>query len=244
MFKLLVVLFLLLPNVVYGIALSDLRSDIRTLVQDKDNNAYRWSDATLNTRINQAQDLIVTMTRCLSSTTFITTVADQREYTLPDDYLMVKRTSYLSQGTTFYKTLELTDRNALDRVDRNWETLVSSIPTRHYIDYSSTGSACLVIGLDPKPQGASYVGQSRLRVEYYCKGATLATDSDIPFKSINFLTPYHRIIIWYVAYLCKLDDKLTNEALLYYQNFGSEIQIMMNNLQKKADWSPIFPSFK
>lgn len=222
--------------------LSGIRTDVRDLVQDTDTNGFRWSSVTLNSRINSAQNLIAAMSRCVSSATYITTNATNREYLLPADFLMPKRASYLVTGTTFYKVLEPTDRIVLDRI-ATWEYSTRGVPARYYIDYQVTGSSNFVIGLDPFCTTVSS-GVNALRVEYYATVPAMSADSDEPFNSADFLSVYHTAIMWYVAAWCKYDDKLYTEAEMFRKNFIDELQILINNIQSKPGWNPIFPSYK
>ncbi len=233
----LILLFIICSNV-YSETRGVIRNKVRYFTGDLYSNSPqpKWSNTNLNDKINTAQTQTVNKTYCIIITTYITTTANTREYTLPSDFLRVRRASYyrLSGGTTYYVRLENVDKQSLDRIEK-WEIGIATIPVRYYVESNT-------IGLDPKPY-SSLVGTSYLKVEYYARATDMTADTDIPFNGLSFLYPYHDLITYYVCYLC--ENERNKEVAKDWENkYSLELKIMFDMLSGKPEQNPVFPSFK
>lgn len=223
-------------NSVYCLNRGEIRSQIRMLVNDTDTDTSlnRWTDAQLNQRIEMAQLDIIARSRGLTNTTYYTMVTSISVYALPQDLLTTNRVAYYIRNTTgAYKKMERMTLLGLDEWNNYWQQLANGLPERYYI-WSST------IGIVPPPT-VSYSGYNNLRIDYTVIPSSFVSDTSVPFNNVTYLYPYHELIIWYVVYWCKMDEKLYQESTFFGNRYYDLLKIMYQELNSKEDW---FPDFK
>lgn len=225
-------MLLLCVNVVYSMTLADMFLEVRRLVRDT--NGLRWTNSELTARCNEIQDEIASLTFCISTVTYVTTVALTREYSLPNDCMAIQRISYLVATTTgYYQPIENISVSKLDVDGSQWE-------------YDATGGDPLnwyetrhKIGLDPVPSYA-YARAAALRVEYFKKPDSLVstTTTGIPFDGIQQLYAFHNLITQGVAYLCLMDDQNFTAAsamqAMYFQGIKNMIFFLDNKPARRG----------
>jgi len=201
--KILFALFLL-TNSLSALTLSGVRSEVRQSLKDTGptSDEYYWSDTYLNAKINIVQDRIAAYCR-INETQYSTyTVAEQREYALPTDVLVITRVKYSIISSTnvdsgVYKRLSAVTLGGLDnKVSVNWENTPDGLPTRYY---KRAGK----IGLYPTPSAVYASTHSVLQVDYVKRPDTLSSDSSVPFDGVSSAYPYHYMIARGVVALCR-----------------------------------------
>ena len=146
------------------------RSEIRSLIRKRlgETTASFWSDAELNTMLNDGCTDIAFRAKCLRGSSYFTTVSGTMEYSISAlisviTLLSINEVYYLQNGTTWQK-LEATSRTELDMTDPIWKSAQSGTPQKYYFDREEG-----ILGLYQKPDstnaGVSY-GQM-----YYTKAS-------------------------------------------------------------------------
>ena len=215
--------------------------EIRRLAKDTNTDVTKqsWSTGTIVDRINMAQIIIVSKTRCMENQTFLTIVNNQREYNLPSDLLVINRVGYTTATSS---ASVLTSTSAYKKIDRNtilgldgkrsyWEQ-ETGFPDKYYILGSS-------ICLTPIPT-ISYTGTFRIKVTYTPQPNDLDYDTSVPFNDYPYLYPYHHIITYYVAMLAFMDRGDTNMVAYYRDLFKTSLDDMIKDLNTLPDWNPNF----
>ena len=224
-------LLIFLSSPVYSLTLSSIRNEIRELNRDDQatSTRQRWDNTELEKRINIAQKDIVAETRCLDARIRITTIADQREYILPNIVGEITRVSYSnSDDTTTYRRLPRVNFSKLDRDDSDWDDESSGEPDCYY-----TRKACRV-GLSPPPS-SDYVGTSYLQIDCVYIPADLDEDTDVPFNDRKSLYPYHQLIVWYVCHLCMLEIGNIQMAQHYNNLYLVGMERLKKDLKTEED---------
>lgn len=127
-----------------------------------------YTDAEINQWLNDGvRDLAVAVEPSETSAT-VTTVADTREYRLPNDCLSVKRALYLDTNSAWYALAE-TSWERLFEDDPDWENDDSGTPESWYWRQN-------VIGLAPAPDSDND-GAAHLRILYTYIPSAMSGDS-------------------------------------------------------------------
>ena len=180
---------------------SEIREEVRRLVQDTDSTNPRWSDAVLNSRIDISHEKISCLTKCIISRITDSLVSGTAEYPLPDVFLEEFNVTWLDSDG-LWKVLTKKSERELDQEVANWRSLTSSTPVNYYIRRNK-------IGVVPYPD---FSRASSLRLDIARRPDTFTLDSDIPFQSRPDLYPFHNTISYDVAVQCKLDGGTYQDA--------------------------------
>ena len=154
------------------------RTNIRALIRKRlgETTASFWTDAELNTWINDAGHDIVYRTKCLKDNGYVSSVASTSDYTLSTNFpnlLAVTEVYFNVEGDTWEK-LEPTTRTQLDIERPGWLSYDEGTPDEYYADKEED-----VLVLIPTPS-SSNVGTDYIRV-YYADGFTeLSDDTSSP----------------------------------------------------------------
>jgi cell wall assembly regulator SMI1 len=135
-----------------------------------------------------------------TTSTTITLVADQQEYTLSDDVLRVWAATYYESAGS-YSPLRETSYDELDLTDKTWRDQASSQPNAYY-------DLATVIGLYPKPATATSGGYPKVTI-YVSSKETLAGSTTMPSN-----VPDHDAWIHYVA--TKFTERFYPEQQQYF----------------------------
>jgi len=160
-----------------------IRSAIRALSRKRlyEVSAAFWTDAELNTWIDNGCDDIAFRTKCIRDNGKMTTVSGTQEYTLSTTFPTlntVLEVYYLKGGTTWEK-LDSTTREELNKTDRGWKSALAGTPDRYYWDREED-----IIAFYPKPDTTN-AGTDYAEVYYGVKHTPIAADDsaiDIPYQ--------------------------------------------------------------
>jgi len=223
-----ILLCFLLFNSLYALNRGEIRSIVRDLVKDASSDPAKqhWSDSEINQYINLAQQEIVSLTWCQQNYYDLTISSHYRVYTITDTVFTITR---ITVGS---KAILETSFAELDRESSYWDVSPSSsTPTKYYI-YQSSGTN-LKIGFYPPPE-KNY----NVRI-YYIENATdMDDDSDIPFRGIKKLYPYHYLIcLWTASQLSAMDEN-SAMASFYYKLYLDRIVDMQKTINYKPNYFP------
>jgi hypothetical protein len=196
---------------------------IRSAIRDKarmalgETTASFWTDAQLNTWINDGIRDISWRTKCLKKDSLGTSVTDQGEYALltmfPTLYEMLELYFY-DVTTTSWLRLTQTNRKALDKDIPGWMSTDSSLPQKYIINREEN-----YLYLWPPPS-SDYESGTGFGVNYikgfYCYEPTdLSTDGSTP----EIPATLHDAIVEYVKIVGfesrGMGDRANNSRQLY-----------------------------
>jgi len=155
------------------------RQNIRDLARKNlgETTASFWTNAELNTWINDAGTDIAFETKSIRTNGYITTVEDQEEYSISTDLdsaLIAVAEVYFYQNATTWRRLEETNRERLKVEHPGWMSAGSGVPTQYYWSREED-----LIGVYVPPDSTN-AGTDYMRV-YYSKAFTdLASDAAVP----------------------------------------------------------------
>ena len=210
--------------------LADIRTEVRKYVNDPstDTAKQRWSDAEINTIINQGHIDACQQTWCLYASTHIALTKDTTYYSLPDDMFLSARVVY--GGTTI---LEETTINTLDRDDENWLSTSTGVPTNYYINMEKTK-----IGLYPVPSSA-YASSIDIFYVKVPEPDALSSDTDVPFDNVKKFYPYHYLLVYFsVSHLLAAEGK--PNANFWYRLYDRGVKSMATKVKLTLDFMPTF----
>jgi hypothetical protein len=225
---LLVLSICLLPALGRAATLSDVRSQVRVLIKDVSASRQRYSDAQLNTMINEAHRLIANSTWVIKKSTTIALVSGTTYYSLPTD------TYHILRLTREYLPLAEESLEGLDsKRGSGWEKTGGTPST-----YFQAPSRPNEIGMYPWPNSSSSTGT--LRMDYVAQANTLSSDSDEPFNSDDrFANCYDTLVHWvaYQVFMLEGEDSKAQSELAYYQAI---VALMNSQIGAKPNFLPSF----
>ena len=153
------------------------RAEIRNLARKRlgETTAAFWTDAELNSWIDDAGDDLAFKTKSIKANGLMTTTEDQAEYILSTAYpnlLSVLEVYYYQNGTT-WKKIKKTSRDELSITNPGWKSAESGTPIKFYWDKEED-----LIGFWVKPDSSNDGAYARV---YYSRTYTdLASDTAVP----------------------------------------------------------------
>lgn len=199
----------------YALTLTEMRVVVRDTVGDPSTTAskQRWSDAKLNTLINQGQREIAEATWCLYLSTNITMVSGTTYYSMPSDFQFIDRVIYNRSTILPEKPIP-----QLDREDSDWLATAINTPTSYHVEYPKRR-----IGFSPCPNNTN-----NMEIFYVRVATDLSADGDIPFNSIEMYYSYHHLLITYAsAYIFFREEKLQQ-----YEAFNNKVEIGIGKMMR------------
>ena len=194
--------------------LSDIRSQIYLLLRETSSTDSNFTDAQINSFINQSIRLmvpIIEQPRKFSSGTQV--VAGTATYTIPTDFVMLK-TVYFGDKTITGDDLPLEFKT------EQW--LRAHFPNWRDTSTGARGRPKYIILLDddtfllfPTPDATESATGKLLTYDYLFIPTDLSSDSDTP----DLPLPYHDLIKFYACYLCYLNLGKKDEAVLVFKSF-------------------------
>ncbi len=151
------------------------REEIRDLCRKRlgETTSAFWSDAELNTWINNAGHDIAFRTKCLRTNGTFTSVADTASYNLTTQFpkiLTINEVYYYTDGTTWQK-LDPTSRTRLDAEHPGWQSVESGTPYEYWWDREENTIYLYV------PPSSDQAGTDYVKL-YYCYDYTdMSSDS-------------------------------------------------------------------
>lgn len=224
----LLLLFLSCP--VFCFDREDIRNEVRDVLRDNQASTTRrrFSNTTLNRRINISQKNIAAYTRCLTSRIRVTTIADQRGYIMPNIVGEITRVSYsISTDTTTYKRLPRVNYAKLDQDTAQWDNEDSSDPNKYCLRRNR-------VELSPPPATA-YAGTYKLQVDFAVIPDDLDDDDDVPWNDKKALYPYHELIISDVLSMCFFQERDITMGEYYDKRTEFGMEQMKKRLNERGD---------
>jgi hypothetical protein len=210
-----------------ALTLSEIRTQIRLHTKDTSATRQRFTDAQLNTLINEAQRDVVNNTWALKSYTTFELVSGTTYYALPSDLTDITRVTWKN------KALPEKSKAGLDADVAGWE-LTGGVPSSYFQDQTQLG----YIGIYPFPNSATSTGT--VKVEYVQRSPDLALDSDVPFNSVTRLKSYHDLLILYPCFKIFLIEGEQVKFTTYSQLYDSRLTLMRNTFGTNPNFNPGF----
>jgi hypothetical protein len=204
--------------------LSTMREDCRTLVKDSGTTRRRFSDATLNGFISEGQREVMMALLPIRKSTEFDLQAGVTYYTLPDDFLQVRRV------TRDYLVLPEMSVAMLDKRSE-WQR-VGGLPTAYFVSFASRTK----VGFYPWPDSSSSTGT--IRLEYNAMAQDLTTDLSEPFNGIVELQQYDHLLAHYCAYRASMIYGQQDLAAVYLQNFKEDVKRMGETALGMPNYNP------
>lgn len=194
--------------------LSDVRTDIRARLNE--NTARFWTDAQLNTWINEACRDVARRTETLQDFhTSLLINAGLGKYDLPSDVIRLHRVEFIPLGSDNTYVVE---PSTYQEMDRMWGTNQTSMMSYPYYFVLWGFPPGLTIQLYPIPSQAG-----SLNIYYYRQPKTLTNDTDV----VEIPEGWQDLLSLYVEYVAKRKDRdmTWQEAKTLYEE---QIQYMMD----------------
>lgn len=213
-----------------------LRTEIRQLINDTsvDTDRQRFSDTVLNTRIDDAQERIVQLTKCIESRITTDITAGTSEYDFPAEFLIETQVLYLNSDGD-WKMLRKISETELNYYYSTWRS-ESGTPSHYYLRRSATK-----LGLYPNPDTSR---TSALRIDFVRRPTALVDDTSIPFNALTRLYPFHDIICLEVAKLCSLDEKKMDPVTYFEQKLVQRLRQLMDFVSEPIEGTRIINAYE
>lgn len=237
-----IAVFLFSAGCAEALTLLQLRNEIRRNLRDTSSSSddQRYSDATLNEYINEAQREVVNIGWLSEKTTEYTLLPRTTYYSLPNDCINVFEVKFKKSGTSQFIVLDPTSFEELRRTMPSWESTPGT-PVKYYIDQSTqsqaTSSSSLVISYIPI---AAALSTGTVVVRYYNMVDDLVNDGDIPFNAKRYYFTYHMMLAYHATMRIKMIEGLVAEATYYQGLFNNAIAIMRDKVGRNPGYYPGF----
>lgn len=179
------------------VTLSTARSEVRALLDEP--SAQFWSDAQLNSWINQGAQDIARRAQALWMQANVTAVVDQQNYQLPTDFLGVHRIDYQLSNSDQTYNLEFRGIKTMDEIWGILHQLPAAFPQAFFL-WNSTGAA------GGQPYFATYpvVADAGTFIVYYYRNAIAAsTDGTL----VDVTPAYEDLVYDYAVAKGKMADR-------------------------------------
>ena len=172
------------------------RTNLRALVRRHlgETTAAFWTDAELNTWINEAGHDLAFETKSIRATTTFTTTSSTQEYTLSTQISNVVSVfeCWIYVGGDRWVRMTETTREDLERVRPGFRNAAAGVPTRYYWDKELN-----ILGFDC-PTGGDAVGSGYCQVRYSKDFTDISADA-----SYSTLPSYLDLaLVWWVVSQC------------------------------------------
>lgn len=203
--------------------LSDIRSQVYSLLRETSSTDSNFTDAQINSFINQTVKLLVPIIeqpRKFSSGTQVT--QGTGGYTVPSDFVMLK-TAYFGDESINgdSRPLQFVTEQVLRAVYPSWRSTATANQDRpRYIMLLDDDTFYIY----PTPSAVESASGKKLVYSYLFLPADLSSDSDIPDLPLT----YHDLIKFYAAYLCYLNMGNKDTAVLMYKSFMEQHKLIQS----------------
>lgn len=205
--------------------LGESRADVRSLITDAQATRQRFTNAELNSWINEGQRIADAKTWCTYKAVTFRVTMGTTYYALPDDFIQVSRVT-----RDFLSLPEMTPAG-LDGRSAEWENM-SGLPTYYFINFSSRTK----IGFAPFPMTSS--DEANIKVEYVGFSSPLVNDSDNIFSGISEFAPYSFAVAYYSAYKASIVDERNDKAKIFLDSFTSLTTLMKDQCTQRMNYRP------
>lgn len=215
----------------YALSLSQIRDQIRTAIKDQDSSRRRYSDATINSLINETQRDVVNISWIIKKSTDIELTTGTTYYSYPADIIEIHRVTFQ------HKNIPETSLQELDSQFNNgaWATIAGT-PTRYFQNPSEPDS----IGVYPFPGTSASTGT--LRIIYFSEPVDLSGDSDVPFNEIERYAQFHDLLIYEPCYKIFLMEAEYDRAAAHKAYYEARMQILLGTVGQRPNFLPGFSS--
>jgi hypothetical protein len=217
-------LILLIPTNAFSLTLTEIRSDVRSLITDAQSVRQRFTDSELNGWINEGQRIADVKTNCIYKSYAFQLVAGTTYYQMPDGFLSIRRV------TRDKLSIQEMTPAGLDGRSAEWEN-ASGYPTYYFTNFSSR----TMIGFAPFPKVVS--DTATISVDYFSYSETL-TGSMEAFNGSKDLFPFHYALSFYGAYKASIIDERYEKAKVFSDSFASMTDLMKISCVKRENYLP------
>lgn len=225
---LLALLFIGSVSFAHALTLAEIETAVRRNVRDtaSSSSLQKYSDAYLDVLINEGQRDVINQTWAISKSSSITLVDATASYSLPSDLITIWRATRQNENLL---ELDFPQQDA-DAADESWETQAGE-PRYFYTSFTTPQSVTLY----PVPT-STYAGT--LKVFYFSYATDLSSDSDEPFNSIDRLSGYHDLLVYYPTIRILMAENMQDKAAPFIQLYQSGVQTMAENVGAKKIKTP------
>lgn len=221
---------LLLP-VTHALTLLEIRTEVRLLIKDASTTRQRYTDAQINSFINEGQRDVVNNTWCINKLTTIPLVAGTTFYSFPVDLLAVQRVT--REGRNLPETTLL--KLDADFSNGAWQSN-GGIPQSYYQEAGISGDSLHKLGFYPWPNSVSSTGTVVLF--YYALPTDMSSDSDTPFNAQYRFLSYSDLLSYFASYRIYLLEGENDKATVYRQEYESRLQVMNQRVGSRPNYNP------
>lgn len=213
------------------VTLATARTEVRSILDET--NAHFWTDAQINSWLNQGAQDIARQAQALWMQTYIQALPGQQYYRLPDDFLGVHRIDFQIQNSDQVYNLEFRGIKTMDELWGILQHLPAAFPQAFYI-WNETGT----------PGGLGYfgtypvVGEAGTFIVYYYRNAIAAVaDTDL----IDVTPAYEDLSYEYAIAKAKRKDRdpTWQESMQLYM---AQLQNMFDKTSRFSDQGDQFTS--
>jgi len=172
-------------------------------------------------------------TYCIKSSWQTWTVADQREYSLPDDCMMIDPEAGIEWKDSNGKWQQLTRKSILWLKQNNsdWRNSSSGSPQYYY----QRGQ---IFGFEPPPSTAGSEANKNIKIYGIDKPNVLSADADTPLEKDDALEDYHPLIVTFALWKAKQKRGKFSQAREFKTEYYEGLAVMKAELEKKPDYRP------
>lgn len=219
-------------SVSFAKTLAELRSDLRININDTRSDRPRYSNATLNQLLNDAQDVVVNATWLSLKTTSYVLSRGTTYYNLPSDYLAAQQVDFANVSGVI--NLEEQSLKALANYNISWRTQGGK-PAYYYVDASSS-TTNLIVSFIPIPNSATSTGT--VTMQYFSSISSMTADTDVPFNNKSNLETYDDIIVFYATIRIKGIERKFDDANFYTTLYTAMLSDMRSRLGMMPNYKP------
>lgn len=203
--------------------LSDIRTEVFSLLRETEETDTNFTATQINAFINQAVKLLVPIIeqpRKFSSGTQVT--QGTGSYVVPSDFVMLKTVYFGDESVNGDSSpLQFVTEQFLRAAFPSWRSTSSQTQDRpRYIMLLDDDTFYIY----PTPSAAEAVSGKKLIYNYLFLPTDLSSDSDTP----DLPLPYHDLIKFYAAYLCYLNLGNKDTAVLMYKSFMEQHKLVQS----------------
>lgn len=215
-----------LPHSAGALTLSDIRTNARTLVQDSGTatSRLRFSDAKIDEFSNECQREAVGTVYPLMESYQFELVAQTTYYSLPNNFLAVKRLTWKG------RVLPEKSPVNLDQT-KEWES-ISGTPINYFVTFSSRTK----VGIYPFPADSSSTGT--IKVDYYSQADEMDDSADVPFNGVREFYPFHHMITYCAASRMAAIDGQGSLAAMFMQIYVQSLARLSSVAMSRPAYSP------
>jgi hypothetical protein len=219
-----------------ALTLSDLKVDIRRLVNDKADPKIKFTDAEIVSLVNESQREAVNNTWCLTTRTTQALSLQTTYYDLPDDFIAVRHVEYREVSGRTRELTEISER-AKQQSSPDYERITGQ-PVEYFVrNATATANTSSQIAVLPVVSSSTSLGT--VTIDYYKMATDLSASTDVPFDGVLDLYSYHYFIVYDVSSKLKA-IKGDPSAVADMQLAQAYLALMKANLGRMPNYAPGF----